>query len=92
MIRSYRNSGLEAFATTGSTRRMPVQQTRRVQLLLAALDAATKPTDMAQPGFHFHNLAPGQPSRFSVRVTGNYRLTFAWDGQDAIEVDLEDYH
>lgn len=30
--------------------------------------------------------------RYSVRVTGNWRLTFAWEDGDAVAVDLEDYH
>jgi toxin HigB-1 len=30
--------------------------------------------------------------RYAVWVSGNHRITFAWDGEDAIEVDLEDYH
>jgi len=55
------------------------------------LDAAAAPEDMHLPGFHFHRLR-GQSVRYSVRVTGNWRLTFAWDESDAIQVDLEDYH
>jgi proteic killer suppression protein len=46
---------------------------------------------MHLPGFHFHRLH-GTPVRYSVRVTGNWRLTLGWDGLDAVNVDLEDYH
>jgi toxin HigB-1 len=42
-------------------------------------------------GFHFHGLR-GKPKRWSVRVTGNYRITFGWSGEDALDVDFEDYH
>lgn len=34
----------------------------------------------------------GQSARYSVRVSGNWRLTFAWEESDASQVDLEDYH
>ncbi len=51
---------------------------------------ATKPEDMNLPGYHFHGLS-SEP-RWSVRVTGNWRVTFGWDGADAVDVDLEDYH
>jgi len=27
-----------------------------------------------------------------MTVSRNWRLTFGWDGEDAIELDLEDYH
>jgi proteic killer suppression protein len=43
-------------------------------------------------GLRFHALIGADKGRYSVRVTGNYRITFAWDGTDAIQVDLEDYH
>jgi proteic killer suppression protein len=45
---------------------------------------------MDVPGYVFHPLR-GQ-ARFSVRVTGNWRITFGFEGEDAVDVDLEDYH
>ena len=47
---------------------------------------------MDLPGYHFHPLKGAQRGRFSVRITGNWRLTFGFDGQDSTDVDLEDYH
>lgn len=47
---------------------------------------------MNLPGLFFHALKGQEKGRYAVRVTGNYRLTFAWDGDDAVDVDLEDYH
>lgn len=64
----------------------------RVTRILVRLDAARLPTEMNVSGLYFHQLSGGQAGRFSVRVTGNWRITFGWDGDDAIEVDLEDYH
>jgi proteic killer suppression protein len=58
--------------------------------MLRAIDAATKPEQLNLPGFHFHSLRGAR--RRSIRVTGNWRITFGWDGADAIDVDLEDYH
>ena len=58
--------------------------------MLLALEAATKPEDMNLPGFKFHSLH-AVPSRWSVWVSGNYRLTWAWDS-GAVDVDVEDYH
>jgi proteic killer suppression protein len=42
-------------------------------------------------GFRFHGLQ-GNPKRWSVRVTGNYRIAFGWSGENALDVDFEDYH
>lgn len=95
MIKTYKNTAtgkaLEAFATTQSTRKLPVQNTARVTRILAYLNAATKPADMNLPGLNFHDLSPGQPGRFTVWVSGNYRITFSWD-DGPVDVDIEDYH
>jgi proteic killer suppression protein len=44
------------------------------------------------PGYFFHPLTGDRAGTYSVRVTGNWRITFRWQGQDAIAVDHEDYH
>jgi proteic killer suppression protein len=54
------------------------------------LDAATQPEQLNLPGYHFHGLQGER--RWSVRVTGNWRITFGWDATDALDVNLEDYH
>lgn len=90
MIRSFRSKALESFFATGKGRRLPVQNEARLRRMLLALEAATKPEDMNLPGFKFHSLH-AVPSRWSVWVSGNYRLTRAWDS-GAVDVDVEDYH
>jgi proteic killer suppression protein len=59
--------------------------------ILQLLEVAGKPDDMNIAGFRLHGLQ-GNPKRWSVRVTGNYRITFGWSGENALDVDLEDYH
>lgn len=91
-IQSFRNAGLQLFWETGNTRRLANQQAARIRRMLQALDAATAPRDMDLPGYMFHGLGLMGPGRYSVRVTGNWRLTFAFDDGHAVSVDLEDYH
>ena len=94
MIKTFKSKGLAAFWESGKTSKLAVQdkaRVRRIQVILAALDAASAPRDMDLPGLRFHSLAPGMPGRYSLMVTGNYRITFAWDN-GAVDVDLEDYH
>ena len=62
----------------------------RVGRVLRAMDAATRPEQLNLPGYHFHSLRGAR--RWLIRITGNWRVTFGWDGTDAIDVDLEDYH
>lgn len=91
MISSYRSKALKIFATKGDASKLSVQNPARIRRILGALNAATVPEDMNLPGYRFHGLQ-GQPKRYAVDASGNYRITFGWDGDDAIDVDLEDYH
>jgi proteic killer suppression protein len=54
-------------------------------------DKATLPEEMNVTGYRFHSLR-GNSQRWSVRVTANYRITFGWSGENALDVDFEDYH
>jgi proteic killer suppression protein len=92
MIKSFTDKGLQLFWETGSTRKLAVQNPKRIKLILDMLHAAEKPSDMDVPGLRWHNLAPSQPSRYTVMASGNYRVTFAFEKGHAVDVDLEDYH
>jgi proteic killer suppression protein len=88
----YGNMGLRRFAERGEPSKLSVQNPDRLRRILLALDAATSPEQMNVPGFRFHALKGRSKGRYAVDASGNWRVTFAWDGEDAIDVDLEDYH
>ena len=91
MLVSFRNKGLEELHRNGETRRIGPEIVRKCLRILQLLDIAERPMDMNVAGFRFHGLQ-GKPPRWSLRVTGNYRITFGWSVDNAVEVDLEDYH
>lgn len=91
MIRSYRHKGLKRFAEAGRTGGLPVENAGRVRRALTALKNADQPSDMNLPGYAFHELTGQRKGTYSIRITGNWRLTFRWD-DGAVDVDLEDYH
>jgi proteic killer suppression protein len=61
-------------------------------LILGALNAATAPGDMNLPGLGLHELQGQRKGTWSVKVSGNWRVTFAFVDKDAESVDYEDYH
>lgn len=91
MIETFRNKALKAFWEEGEARKLPVENHARIRRQLLVIDAASKPEDANLPGYKFHGLN-ADPKRWSIWVTGNYRITFGWDGANAVEVDIEDYH
>ena len=90
MIRSFRSKALRVYFESGKGSALSVQNIKRVGRMLRALDDATQPEHLNLPGYHFHRLKGVE--RWSIRVTGNWRITFGWNGNDAVDVDLEDYH
>ena len=92
MIRGFKHKGLERLFRRGDYRGIPAQSAARSERILDCLDAAMRPDDMNLPGYRFHSLKGDRAGTYAVTVTGNWRITFAFEGEDATRVDLEDYH
>jgi len=92
MIKSYRHKGLNEYAETGSKAGILPEHAARLKKLLFALDAALSPENMNAPGYDLHPLKGNLAGHWAVRVSGNWRLTFTFDHEDAILVDYQDYH
>ena len=92
MIRSFRHKGLERFFLHGSKAGIQAAHASRLRLQLGRLDAAVGPGDMNLPGWRLHPLKGPLKGMWAVSVSGNWRLTFAFDGKDAELVDYRDYH
>ncbi|TFH43206.1 MAG: peptidase [Lysobacterales bacterium] len=92
MIRTFRHKGLAKFFATGSRAGIQAAHAKRLALILGALNAATTPGDMALPGLKLHPLKGGRGGTWSVTVRANWRITFRFEGKDAVDVDYEDYH
>lgn len=92
MIMSFRSKALERFYRYGDGSKLSVPNVRRVLAILLQLDEADSPEELNTPGWRFHALKGEMKGRFAVSASGNWRITFAWDGRHAVDVDLEDYH
>jgi toxin HigB-1 len=92
VIRSFRHRGMEAFFTANERRKLPADRIERISRMLDRLDAAKAAQDMNLPGFGFHPLKGDRKGTYAVKVSGNLRMTFRFEGEDALDVDLEEYH
>jgi toxin HigB-1 len=92
VIKSFRHSGLEKFFLTGSKAGIQPAHAKKLELQLFALNRAHGPTEMQGAGWKLHPLKGELNDYWSVRVNGNWRLTFRFDGEDAEVVDYQDYH
>ncbi len=92
MIKLFNHKGLEDFFNTGKKKGIRPEQASRLSRILDRLDAATDIIDMSYPGSHLHKLSGKFKDRFSVRVSGNWRIFFKFNNGDAYIVDYNDYH
>ncbi len=92
MIRSIRHKGLLRFYESGSRSGVAANHVKRLRILLAALDTAQTIEDIDIPGFALHRLKGRMKNRWSISVSGNWRLTFEFRDSDVFLLDYEDYH
>ena len=92
MIKTFRHKGLERFFNTGSKAGIQPTHAARLRLQLARLEGSKSPDDMNLPGWRCHALKGNQHGHWAVWVDKNWRLTFAFEGEDAVLVDYRDYH
>jgi toxin HigB-1 len=92
MIQSIWHKGLEAFFLKGATSGIQADHAKRLRLQLAILDTAQSLQDIAVPGFGLHPLKGKAQGRWSIKVNGNWRLTFEFVEGDVFVLDYEDYH
>jgi len=93
MIKTFRHRGLQRFFETGSKAGIQAAHASKLARQLRQLNDAAGPEDMDLPGWNLHPLKGRDlEGHWSVWVNGNWRLTFMFEGQDAILVDYHDYH
>jgi toxin HigB-1 len=92
VIVRFRHKGLEQLFSTGDTSGVSAKHARKLQQVLAFLNVSQEPADMNLPGFRLHPLKGERKGQWAVSVTGNLRIVFEFEGENATNVDLVDYH
>jgi toxin HigB-1 len=92
VIKSFRSRALADLWSSGRSARIDRKMNRRILVRLDRLDVAAAPGEMNVPGFDFHPLRGGRPTRYSVHVNGPWCITFEFVKGDAWRVDFEQYH
>ena len=92
MIKSFAHKGLEDFFYDGVKKGIQPKHANKIAAILDRLDATNDIRDMNYPGSGVHLLKPKKEGRWTVKVSGNWRITFRFEDGDAYEVNYEDYH
>jgi len=92
MILSFANKGLELYFRTGNKKGIIAAHTDKVARVLDRLDASFSSEDMNLPGYKLHKLIGKRKGQWAVSISGNWRITFRFEGENVVNVDYLDYH
>jgi proteic killer suppression protein len=92
MIRSFRHRGVKRLFERGDRSKVSPEHVEKVENILALLNQASEPEDMNLPGFRLHPLRGDRKGFWAVTVRANWRVVFRFEGGNACDVDLTDYH
>lgn len=92
MIWSFRRKGLKLLFENANRSKVKASDARKIERILARLNEAGEVKDMALPGYKLHPLKGDLAGFWSVWVSGNWRIIFRFEGVNAHDVDLIDYH
>ncbi len=92
MIKSFKHKGLQQFYKTGNVAGIQNNHKQKLRMILAALDSTHDIEDMDIPSFKLHPLKGKLKNLWSIRVNGNWRLTFEFENSHIYILNYEDYH
>jgi len=92
MIKSFKHKGLQKFYESGSKKRIHPEHISKLARILDRLDASIEPQDIGLPGYKLHELSGKEKGTWAVWISGNWRVTFQFEGENAVKVDYTDYH
>ena len=89
----FNHRGLRRLAERNDARFVPPELTNRIRRILTELASARSPRDLRMPGgARLHRLRGDRSGQWSVRVSGNWRIVFRFEDDEAVDIDLIDYH
>ena len=96
-IQNFKTKGTEDINygrfTKEALRTLPREMHRRAQIKLARLGAVTSMQDLQEiRGNRFEKLKGERQDQYSIRINDQYRICFKWERENAIDVEIVDYH
>lgn len=92
MIQTFKSKALEKLFKEGNAKGIPKEFEKRTRVRLEVIDTAIIIDDIRIPGYDLHELKGDRQGTWSIKVSGNWRITFTFQDNNAYDIDLEDYH
>ncbi|MDD3437043.1 MAG: type II toxin-antitoxin system RelE/ParE family toxin [Candidatus Gastranaerophilales bacterium] len=92
MIKSFKHKGLKKYFYYGDISGIQAEHRDKIRLILSTIDSAKTIQALDVPMFKLHKLKGNLSEHYSMRVNGNWRITFKFENGDAYILDYQDYH
>ena len=92
MIKSFKHRGLKRLYERGDRSQIRPDLVDTVENILTVLSIAATPQALDLPRYRLHPLKGDMKGLWSVTVRANWRIVFRFEGNDAFDVELTDYH
>jgi len=92
VIKSFKHKGLKKYFYYGDISGIQPEHRNKLTRLLTAIDESKVVDGLKIPGFCLHQLKGDYKDLWSVKVNGNWRITFKFEKGDAYILDYQDYH
>ncbi len=90
-IAGFKDKRLAELFNAGQSANINPDHHDKVLLVLDFLNAIGDTSDCFGH-YGFHKLKGKRKEECAMEVSGNYRITFKWDGHDVYDLQYEDYH
>lgn len=92
MIQTFQNKALEKLLKENISKGIPKELEKKIRIRLEVIDSALIIDDIRLPGYDLHELRGDRKETWSIKISGNWRITFRFEDGEAYDVDFEDYH
>jgi proteic killer suppression protein len=92
MIQTFKSKALQNLLRENFNKGVPANLEKKFRIRLEVIDSALMVDDIKLPGYDLHELKGDRKGTWSIKVSGNWRITFKFEDGDAYDVNLEDYH
>jgi len=93
VIKSFKCPETERLFNREPIRKVPSNIQRVALRKLWMLDAAIRLDDLkSPPGNRLKALRGNRKGQHSIRINDQFRICFVWQGEDAFEVEIVNYH
>ncbi len=93
MIKSFADKETERLWKGRKSKAVPEDVRERAVAKLVSINAATSVEELrVPPGNRLHKLGGDREGQWSISINQQHRVCFAFEGGDAYEVEVVDYH